>query len=110
MEKHAAFQLQIGDCQENCSPHISQFVMPNGHVVTIDKDGWFETIVRFPCEELRTIDWDNADDFSNFEWDMCLKATGSAQLAHRSHKKSGLLMGTSIFCFAQIASHSPMCM
>jgi hypothetical protein len=90
--KHAAFQLQVGDQQEGSSPLDQLQVFPNGQAACVDAEGFFESIVPFSRDELARYDFkNNPQGKDDLEIDICLRATGSIQLSHRTVTRVGQL-------------------
>lgn len=92
-------QPTFGPQRDVPSPHESQKMFPNGHVSSRGPDGYFECLVPFDRDELRRFAKSvNPNCQEELDWDICLRATGSSQLAHRQITRVGSLPdGTVMF-------------
>ena len=91
MNNRLAFQGQAGNIQAEQIDGYHHVVLVNGHVISVDNAGFFETIVAFSADELIDYDFGSEEGRYKFEWDLSVRATGSAQIAHRSVAKIGCL-------------------
>lgn len=91
MNNRLAFQSQAGDTQAGQVDGHHQVVLVNGHVTSVDNAGFFETIVAFSADDLTDYDFGSEEGRDKFEWDLSVRAAGSAQIVHRSVVKIGSL-------------------
>lgn len=67
-------------------------MFPNGHVSCMDAQGFFEAMVCYTREELARFNTKtNPKAAEDMDWDICNRATGSGQLAHRTISRVGAL-------------------
>ena len=78
--------------QGQASGTVSGFhrvIFPNGQVASVGQDGFFESIVVFSEQEISGYDLQSEEGLDRFDWDLCVRATGSAQIVHRTVVKIG---------------------
>lgn len=89
---HQAFHLQIGDNQEGTSPSVNQVMFPNGHVASRAVDEAFEAMVIIGAHELSKFSVrNNPNAKQDLDGEICLRATGSRQVSHRTITRVGAM-------------------